>query len=1184
VTVAELVDRERARLARATTARGTALAAAGIALVFASAVALLGDSRWLDLPPLVPFIVWVLAIAAGIAGIALTVAWLRRGATRVAVARTIEHERDLRAGALQGALEVEHSGALGRRGAADLVARLKGSALAPATQRRAGRRALAGGFAALLAIAGCVVLAGWSPDGVSAVLHPVRAWRGTLLPRLVIDAPADVLRGERTTVRVTAPGRHRVAVYSRSRGAEWSARWYPVSDGAARLAVGPMDADIALVAADGRATSDTVLVRVSDRPFLGGIALRAIYPAYLKRADEALPAGEVARVPVGRRIMINGRASTELANVALVRAADTTRLSVAGHRFEGSLRAALGGSGRYEWRAQGAEGAIADLPSALELEVVPDSAPKIDIVSPARDTIVAPGDKIQLALSATDDHGLASVAVRSWRAATNGNSWSNSPVINETIALPTPAQWSGEATIDLSQRGLGQGDALHVVAIATDDSPWHQTGMSRELILRVPSIGEERNLARATADSAASAASSVAQAERSLEQRTEDASRTRGQRPGSPQVSARQQQQPNPATSNGASGSQSLSYASAEQAKALAQEQRQLADRVKSLEQQSKQLEQQLKQAGALDSGLANQLHQAQQLLRDALTPELKAQLDKLDHSAQQLQSGDERQTLGDLAREQQKLREQLERTVEVLKRAALEGAMQTLHDEAKDLAHRDSALGQQPSRGQQSANANEAKDLAQRSRDLSHAVDSLSKRLQREKAETGAQGVSQAQPHVDASAQDMERAANSPQQTASASTPPQQRQAASPQAGGQPQQHPGGQPQQQPGGQPQQQPGGQPQQQPGAQQGAPQQGGQQQTPGGAPQPGQQSPQQSAQQGAQEMGQAAQQLADARNAQVGEWKNQVTSELDQSIQETLQMARQEDALAKQAQQGADAASLKSQQSAIQQGIDQANGRLGKAGRQSALISGTSQRAVGEARQKVSQATGELQQGSSPSTPGGQTGASQQAAGSMRDAADALNQAAAALVRDRERANSASSSSGLAEMLQQMQQLAQQQGQLNAQSQGLSIMPGSNGQPSAEAQALAERQRRVAQSLDALGGGDASGRADALAKEAREIAAALQRNGPDPSTISRQQRLYHRLLDAGHTLENDERDSTGKRQAQTAVDRPGFVPGSAPVDGKSASKFREPTWNELRGLTAEERQLVIDYFKRINAQP
>jgi hypothetical protein len=211
-------------------------------------------------------------------------------------------------------------------------------------------------------------------------------------------------------------------------------------------------------------------------------------------------------------------------------------------------------------------------------------------------------------------------------------------------------------------------------------------------------------------------------------------------------------------------------------------------------------------------------------------------------------------------------------------------------------------------------------------------------------------------------------------------------------------------------------------------------------------------------------------------------------------------------------------------------------------------------------------------------PGG--GGGQEASAAMRDAADALNQAAASLVRDRERANAASSASGFPEMLQQMQQLAQQQGALNAQSQGLSLTPG--GSQGGAAQALAEAQRRLAQSLDAVGGADQTGRADAMAREAHEIANALSRSGPDPATLARQQHLYHRLLDAGHTLEQDERDSSGKREAETAIARPGFDPGTAPVNGKTATRFREPTWNELRGLSAEERQLVLDYFRRINA--
>lgn len=352
---------------------------------------------------------------------------------------------------------------------------------------------------------------------------------------------------------------------------------------------------------------------------------------------------------------------------------------------------------------------------------------------------------------------------------------------------------------------------------------------------------------------------------------------------------------------------------------------------------------------------------------------------------------------------------------------------------------------------------------------------------------------------------------------------------------------------------------------------GAPQQGG-----GGMPQSG--GGQDPANQAGGQMGRAAQQLADARQAQINEWKSQVTSELDRSIQETLQMARQENDLAQRAQSGADASSLKSEQSAIQEGAQQSADRLQRAGRQSALVSGGSQHALSDARGRVQEATSEVQQ-AQMNNPGG--GGGQEAAGAMRDAADALNQAAASLVRDRERANNASSASGLAEMLQQMQQLAQQQGALNAQSQGLSLTPG-NPQGGGAAQALAEMQRRLAQSLDAMGGGDQSGRTDAMAHEAHEIANALARSGPDPATLTRQQHLYHRLLDAGRTLEQDERDSTGKREAETAIARPGFDPGSAPVSGKAAARFREPTWNELRGLSADERQLVLDYFRRINA--
>ena len=80
-----------------------------------------------------------------------------------------------------------------------------------------------------------------------------------------------------------------------------------------------------------------------------------------------------------------------------------------------------------------------------------------------------------------------------------------------------------------------------------------------------------------------------------------------------------------------------MSYDAAEKAKAVAKDQRALTDQVKTLQQAAAALEQQMKQAGALDSAIARQLQEAQAMLRDALTPELMAQMKKLDDATQSL-------------------------------------------------------------------------------------------------------------------------------------------------------------------------------------------------------------------------------------------------------------------------------------------------------------------------------------------------------------------------------------------------------------------------------------------------------------------------------------------------------------------------------------------------------------------
>src|SRR5437870_4551780 len=105
----------------------------------------------------------------------------------------------------------------------------------------------------------------------------------------------------------------------------------------------------------------------------------------------------------------------------------------------------------------------------------------------------------------------------------------------------------------------------------------------------------------------------------------------------------------------------------------------------------------------------------------------------------------------------------------------------------------------------------------------------------------------------------------------------------------------------------------------------------------------------------------------------------------------------------------------------------------------------------------------------------------------------------------------------------------------------------------------------------------------LAEEARELARQLEAGRLDRQTIERQSRLYRRLLDAGRTLTGPEPDEQKERVSRPAIGDSVHLPGVlAPGATGAGPKLRYPTWDELAGLTPEQRRLVLEYFRLINA--
>src|SRR5258705_8392447 len=168
-----------------------------------------------------------------------------------------------------------------------------------------------------------------------------------------------------------------------------------------------------------------------------------------------------------------------------------------------------------------------------------------------------------------------------------------------------------------------------------------------------------------------------------------------------------------------------MSSQSTRRGEEVGRDQAAMSQRVQELAQAVEEIARAAKAAGVDDSAFQNRLREVQQMLERALTPELEQRLRELQEALARLDPEATRQALQRLAEAQQELRKELERSEELFRRAALEGELASLAQDAEDLAQRQAEWTRDEAQHPDSA-------ATAAERDLATATDSLARGVER--------------------------------------------------------------------------------------------------------------------------------------------------------------------------------------------------------------------------------------------------------------------------------------------------------------------------------------------------------------------------------------------------------------------------------------------------------------------
>ena len=498
-------------------------------------------------------------------------------------------------------------------------------------------------------------------------------------------------------------------------------------------------------------------VTISDEPIVTQFQYRLNYPAYTRLQSQTFPAntGDIQTL-FGTEIVFTGESNKPLKEASLTfEESDDVKLEITArhllettpqprgdglvpeaspipHTMRGSFIAQQ--SGNYRIQITDVEGFTNREPINYTLTVFKDAAPDVNIVSPARDTVLDNAMLVDLKVKAIDDYGIQALQLV-YRIEAEGAEEVNVPLKRWGMEdAPVRRSVSVAYRWDVDRIGIFPGEVLayYVQALDNDDVSGPNIGKSPTYTLRFPSLSELYD--------------SVATEQETEQQGLEDLVDEQADATGLIDTLLGKIRK-----------SQELSFNDENLMQQVLENQKQIEQAAKQLVEDMQQTAEDMEQKQLFDAETIQKYQELQELMEQALSEEHKEILQKLSEALAKQQVSEQEKSMMEANLSQEQFLQQLERAKSLYEQILLQQDLEAAAKQAQALAEQQKELMDTLETSPESAPTNE---LAQKEDLVGEEFGKLSEKLDELGTEMGelAENKENAPPQIERLADEIKR------------------------------------------------------------------------------------------------------------------------------------------------------------------------------------------------------------------------------------------------------------------------------------------------------------------------------------------------------------------------------------------------------------------------------------------